>query len=166
MICLVFIIILNDTSSEKTLAWFPDVFSGFLAQHPRQLVVLWTAWRMDGRAGGRRGGGRASAGHTEVTSRTLYWYPTFFSIVWWDLTWFSRGCCSRLKTNIFILFLFSGPVFLQDDLSSAQRKRPAATVPVGHAAWYPRQRPREPDDQFQSISVHRSQHALASWSAL
>lgn len=36
--------------------------SGFLAQHPGQLVVLRAARRMDGRAGGRRGRGRTSAG--------------------------------------------------------------------------------------------------------
>ncbi len=54
--------------------WLTNVFtlSGFPAQHPGQLVVLWAAWRMDGRAGGRRGGGRTSAGRKEVTCTPLH----------------------------------------------------------------------------------------------
>lgn len=65
----------------------------------------------------------------------------------------------------FILFPFSISVFLQDDLSPAQRERAAATLPVSHAARYSEQLTGEPDDHFQLVSVHCSQLALASWSS-
>lgn len=73
-------------------------------------------------------------------------------------------------TNCKLTWFDSFPIplssFLQNDLSSAQRECSAATLPVSHAARYPRQRPGEPDDEFQFISVHRAQHALASWCTL
>lgn len=58
------------------------------------------------------------------------------------------------------------PSSLQNDPSAAERERPAATLPVSHASRYPRQRPGEPDDEFQLVGVHRSQHALGSRSSL
>lgn len=151
--------------TEKTSVWFTDVcmVSGFLAQHPRQLVVLWAAWRMGGCAGGRRGGGgRTSAGHKEVHMHTLYTVNLPFSV--------SFAKIPYANLNKWLKWFDSFPIplssFLQNDLSSAQRERSAATLPVSHAARYPRQRPGEPDDEFQFISVHRAQHALASRSTL
>lgn len=55
---------------------------------------------------------------------------------------------------------------LQNDLPLASRERPPAALPVGHAAWDPGQCPGEPDDQFQFVSLHCSQHALGSRSSL
>lgn len=74
----------------------------------------------------------------------------------------SRHVC---RSFLSCVVLTASPV-PQNDRPSAQREHPAAALRAGSAAHDPRQRPGERDDQFQFVSVHLAQPALASRAAI